>query len=426
MREATEARDATVAPGADTDSERSPDLVLRGIRVLDFTWVGAGALVTQTLAIHGAEVIKVESSTHPDNLRVSPPFRPGHENVNGSGYFISRNANKHSFALNMGTAKAREIARALLEKSDIVTNNYRPGIMERWGLSYEQARALNPAIIYLAMPMLGSTGPHRDFVGFGSTVAAIAGIAEISGLPDRPPIGTNTHYPDHVPNPGHALVALLAALYRRKVTGEGTQIELAQLESTVNVIGPEILAASVGVGTPRTGNHVADAAPHGVFRCAGEDSWCAIAVRADAEWDRFRQVLDTRRVLGVPRFATTEARKASESELDHLISGYTVTWDRDALASALQRNGVPAHPVQSVADLLTDEQLQARGFWRHLKHAEIGQYVTGSLPFRWKDGPFAPTRPAPLLGEHTWEIAHRVLGMSKDDYEALCEEGVLR
>lgn len=415
-----------MTPGTDADSQRSSELALKGIRVLDFTWVGAGALVTQTLAIHGAEVIKIESSVHPDNLRVSPPFSPGHENVNGSGYFISRNGNKNSFALNMGTDKAREIARALLEKSDIVANNFRPGIMERWGLGYEQARTINPAVIYLAMPMLGSTGPHRDFVGFGSTIQAITGMVEISGLPDRPPIGTNTHYPDHVPNPGHALVVLLAALYRRKVTGQGANIELSQLESTVNVIGPEILAASVGVRTTRSGNRVADAAPHGVFRCAGEDGWCAIAVRTDAQWDGLRQVLDAEQVLGSPRFASAEARKASEAELEQLISRYTVTWERELLAKALQQGGVPAYPVQSVGDLMADEQLQARGFWHHLDHAEIGPYVTGSLPFRWKDSPFGPTRPAPLLGEHTWEIAHRVLGMSKDDYDALCAEGVLR
>jgi benzylsuccinate CoA-transferase BbsF subunit len=416
----------TEAPGAESNSPQSPELALRGIRVLDFTWVGAGALVTQTLAIHGAEVIKVESATHPDNLRVTPPFSPGHENVNGSGYFISRNANKYSFALNMGTDKGRQIARLLLEKSDVVTNNYRPGIMERWGLGYEQARAINPAIVYLAMPMLGSTGPHRDFVGFGSTVAAVAGLTEISGRPDRPPIGTNTHYPDHVPNPGHALVVLLAALYRRKLTGEGANIELAQLESTVNIIGPEVLAASAGIPVTRSGNRVADAAPHGVFRCAGEDTWCAIAVRTDAQWDGLRKVLDTQQVLGAPRFAAAGERKASEAELERLISRYTVTWERNELARALQGAGVPAYPVQSVADLMTDEQLQARGFWHHLEHAEVGRYVTGALPFRWKGGPFAPTRPAPLLGEHTWEVAHRVLGLSRNDYDALCAEGVLQ
>jgi benzylsuccinate CoA-transferase BbsF subunit len=407
------------------NDETSSELVLQDIRILDFAWVGAGALVTQTFAIHGAEVIKIETSTHPDNLRVTAPFRPGHENVNGSGYFASRNANKYSFALNMATEKAHEIARELLETSDIVINNFRPGIMERWGLGYEQASAINPGIIYVSMPMQGSTGPHKDFMGFGSTISAVSGIVEMSGLPDREPIGTNTHYPDHVPNPGHALVVLLAALYRRSITGQGANIELAQLESTVNAAGPSILAASLDVDVKRTGNRVADAAPHGVFRCAGEDQWCAIAVRNDEQWAGLREVIDADDLLTAERFDSFEGRKAGEDEIESALSEYTLTWDREQLASALQRNGVPAYVVQTIPDLLDDPQLLERGFWRHLDHGEIGSYVTGSLPFRWEGGAFAPTRPAPLLGEHTWELASRILGMSKDEFDTLVSEGVL-
>lgn len=400
--------------------------VLSDIRVLDFAWVGAGALVTQTFAIHGAEVIKVESATHPDNLRVTAPFRPDHDNVNGSGYFASRNANKYSFALNMSTEKAHEIAREFLAKSDVVINNFRPGIMERWGLGYEQARAINPGIIYISMPMQGSTGPHRDFSGFGSTISAVSGIVDMSGLPDRAPIGTNTHYPDHVPNPGHALIILLAALYRRSITGEGANIELAQLESTVNCTGPAILAASLNVDVQRTGNRVADEAPHGVFQCAGDDKWCAIAVRTKSQWEGLRRVLDVNHLLDDPAFNTLAGRKSAEDDIERIIGEYTVSWERERLAGALQAIGVPSYAVQTIPDLLSDQQLNERGFWRHLEHEEIGVYVTGSLPFRWEGGAFAPTRGAPLLGEHTWEIASRVLGMSKDEFDRLTAEGVLK
>ncbi|MGA7834581.1 MAG: CoA transferase [Acidimicrobiales bacterium] len=399
--------------------------VLKDIRILDFAWVGAGALVTQTFAIHGAEVIKIETSTHPDNLRVTAPFRPGHENVNGSGYFASRNANKYSFALNMATEKSHEIARTLLERSDVVINNFRPGIMERWGLGYEQASALNPGIVYVSMPMQGSTGPHRDYMGFGSTISAVSGIVEMSGLPDRPPIGTNTHYPDHVPNPGHALVVLLAALYRRSITGQGANIELAQLESTVNASGPAILAASLGVDVKRMGNRVADAAPHGVFGCAGDDKWCAIAVRSDEQWRSLRRVIDAEGRLTSTNFDAFEGRKEHEDEIERVLGEYVAIWDREKLAAALQNAGVPAYVVQSIPDLLADPQLIERGFWRHLHHKEVGSYVTGSLPFRWAGGAFAPTRPAPLLGEHTWELAERVLGMSREQFDTLVAEGVL-
>lgn len=408
-----------------SDEVGTGEQVLKGIRILDFAWVGAGALVTQTFAIHGAEVIKIETSTHPDNLRVTAPFRPGHENVNGSGYFASRNANKYSFALNMATEKAHAIARELLKTSDIVINNFRPGIMERWGLGYEQARALNPGVIYVSMPMQGSTGPHRDYMGFGSTISAVAGIVEMSGLPERTPIGTNTHYPDHVPNPGHALVVLLAALYRREMTGQGANIELAQLESTVSVVGPEILAASLGVNVERTGNRVADSAPHGVFQCSGDDLWIALAVQNDEQWKNLRRVIDTAERLQSPDFDSFDGRKQREDEIEEVLTAYIKTWDRGDLASALQLCGVPAYEVQSIPDLLNDAQLLERGFWRHLDHKEVGTYVTGSLPFRWEGGAFAPTRPAPMLGEHTWELAEKILGMTKEEFDTLVSEGVL-
>ena len=249
---------------------------LKDIRVLDFCWVGAGAFVTKLLADLGAEVIKVESRARPDNLRLSPPFRPGAEGLEGSGYFASRNSNKKSFALDMRTPKARAIALDLAARSHVLTSNFRPGVLERWGLGYADICELNPSIVYLTMPMQGADGPNSSYIGFGSTISALSGLMHLSGRPDRPPVGTGTHYPDHVPNPGHALVAVLAALYHRERTGEGQAIEVSQLESTVNVIGPAILAHSLGEPPPgRTGNRVPTASPHGTFPCL-DDQWVAV------------------------------------------------------------------------------------------------------------------------------------------------------
>ena len=150
--------------------------VLAGVRVLDFCWVGAGALVTKLLAEHGAEVIKVESRARPDNLRVAPPYRPGAENLDGSGYFASRNNDKKSLALNMKTEKGRELGYALASRADVVANNFRPGVMERWGLAYDSVAAVNPSVVYLSMPMQGSDGPNSGYIGFGSTIAALSGL----------------------------------------------------------------------------------------------------------------------------------------------------------------------------------------------------------------------------------------------------------
>ena len=147
--------------------------VLSGIRVLDFCWVGAGALVTKVLAEHGAEVIKVESRARPDNLRVAPPYRPGAENLDGSGYFASRNNDKKSLTLNMRTERGRELACELATQADVVANNFRPGVMDRWGLGYDAVAAVNPSVVYLSMPMQGSDGPNSGYIGFGSTIAAV-------------------------------------------------------------------------------------------------------------------------------------------------------------------------------------------------------------------------------------------------------------
>jgi benzylsuccinate CoA-transferase BbsF subunit len=398
---------------------------LAGQCVLDFCWVGAGALVTKMLAEHGATVIKVESRAHPDNLRLAPPYREGAEDLDGSGYFASRNPNKKSFALNMSHPEARDIARELVRHSTIVANNFRPGVMERWSLSYEEVRPLQPSLIYLSMPMQGSDGPHRRFVGFGSTISALAGLVHLSGRPERTPVGTGTHYPDHVPNPGHALVALLAAVYRREVTGEGEYIELAQLESTVNVIGPAIVAQSASGDAPtRQGNRVADASPHGVFPCADEDRWCAIAARTDAEWRAIAGVLGHPEWLQDARFTGLAGRKDHEDALEELIAEATRPWDRWELMAALQAAGVPAAVVETPGDLVDDPHLRERGFWRSLSHPVMGDIVSPGLPFWTSTGQAGPTRAAPLLGEHTWELAESLLGMGRDEYNRLAEAGV--
>ena len=212
---------------------------LAGLRVLDFCWIGAGAFVTRILADLGAEVIKVESRSHPDNLRLSGPHQPGAQPLESSGYFASRNTSKKSIALNMSHPQARQIA---LRLADAMLDRQQQFSSRRHGevgprLRARSQRSIRPSSISPCR-CRGASGPHRDYIGFGSTIAALCGLVDMAGLPGRAPIGTGTHYPDHVPNPGHALVAVLAAAFHRARTGEGQHIELAQIESTVNVLGP--------------------------------------------------------------------------------------------------------------------------------------------------------------------------------------------
>lgn len=398
---------------------------LKDIRVLDFCWVGAGAFVTKLLADLGAEVIKVESRARPDNLRLSPPFRPGAVGLEGSGYFASRNSNKKSFALDMRTPKARTIALDLAARSHVLTSNFRPGVLERWGLGYADIRELNPSIVYLTMPMQGADGPNSSYIGFGSTISALSGLMHLSGRPDRPPVGTGTHYPDHVPNPGHALVALLAALYHRERTGEGQAIEVSQLESTVNVIGPAILAHSLGEPPPgRTGNRVPTASPHGTFPCL-DDQWIAVSCQKDEHWRAFAQAIGLPGLADDDRFRTLADRKRHEDELEALIALTTTDFDRETLVARLRAVGVPAAPVNSSRDVLDDDALVERGYWQHIEHPIIGPMTVAGPPFRFDGRDRPDLRPAPLLGQHTHEVAREVLGLDDATIDALIAEGVL-
>ena len=393
---------------------------LASLRVLDYCWVGAGALVTKLLADHGAEVIKIESVKRPDNLRLAPPYRPGTEGIEGSGYFASRNSSKKSFALNMSHPEAPAIARRLAAASSIVTSNFRPGIMERWGLAYETIAAFNPSVIYLSMPMQGNDGPGRAFVGFGSTISALSGLVGSSGLPGRTPVGTGTHYPDHVPNPGHALVALLAAVYRRELTGQGQSIEVSQFESTVNMLGPDVIARSVdGLRPPREGNRSPQASPSGVFPVDGVDLWCAISVESEAGWASFADVLRHREWATDARFATLADRKANEDDLDRLVVQATRVWSGGDLVDALQAHGIAAALVETSGDLMTNPQLTARGFWDRADHPVMGNISVNRAPFRSSLHEGAPRSAAPLLGQHTRELAASVLGIEGDDYDDL-------
>jgi benzylsuccinate CoA-transferase BbsF subunit len=398
---------------------------LAGLRVLDFCWIGAGAFVTRILADLGAEVIKVESRTHPDNLRLSGPHQPGAKPLEGSGYFASRNTSKKSIALNMSHPRARQIALTLASRCSIVSNNFRPGVMEKWGLGYAEVAAVNPSVIYLAMPMQGSSGPNRDYIGFGSTIAALCGLVSMAGRPGRSPLGTGTHYPDHVPNPGHALVAVLAAAFHRARTGEGQQIELAQIESTVNMLGPSVLAcAATGVLPQTNGNRRAGAVPRGVFPCTGDDVWCAIEANDDRDWQGLVDALGAPEWMRDDELKTLPGREARQDAIEARLAQETGRYSAAELVARLQAHGVAAAKVATSADVTSDPQLLARRYWHHVPHAEMGSVLVNLPPFRAVGEERVAPGPPPLLGEHTVEVASELLGFDEAECRRLMDEKV--
>ena len=400
-------------------------LPLTGVRIADFTWVGAGPFLTKPLADHGADVIKVESRTRTDSIRDMPPFANGVRGINRSGYFANRNSSKKSICLDLKTTEGRDLALRLIAVSDIVVNNFTPGTMDRLGLGYDEARRVRPDVIYLEMPMQGSTGPHRDYRGYGQSIGAAGGVFGLSGYPDRPPVGTGTNYPDHVPNPLHGAIAVLAALRNRRRTGRGQYIEVAQLESTVNLIGPAMVAAAAGEPTSRRGNQDDYAIPHGVYPCAGDDTWCAIAVESDTQWSALVQVLGSPDWALSPTLQSSAGRRANP-RLDESLASETAGWEPTLLADALTAVGVPAARVNTARDLIdSDPQLRARGHWVKLRHPEMGDTIYDGIPYRLSKTPGRLQWAAPQLGADTWDVLTDLLGVSNSEYNRLEASGAV-
>ena len=403
------------------------DLPLAGVRVADFTWFGAGPIYTAVLAHHGAQVIRIESQSHIDGLRLAHPMPEGKYTWNVSGYFNNFNAGKLSFSLNMKHPKALDVALRLISLSDIVAENYTAGTLEKWGLTYEAMLAVKPDIILVREPMQGAGGPHGDFGGFGFVITPLAGVSHLSGFPHREPVGLGTNYTDYVINPGHAAIATLAALRYRNRTGRGQLIEVAQVESSICAVSTAILeyTANGRVGT-REGNRLGHAAPHGAYPCAGDDHWCAIAVFSDDEWRALCRAMGHPEWAREERFATLQGRKENEDELDLLIEGWTALHSAEDVMETLQAAGVPAGVVQSAQDVLeNDPHLKARGYYVYLDHPEAGRTAYDGPGFRLSKTPGRLQSPAPMLGEHTALVCSEVLGMDDEEMAQLVMEGVL-
>jgi benzylsuccinate CoA-transferase BbsF subunit len=425
-------------------------LPLSGIRVADFSWYGAGPIGTQTLAWYGAEVIRIESEARVDGLRTTQPVPIGKSGYNVSGYYNNFNSNKMSFTLNMSRPEALNVALRLIAVSDVVVENYQAGVFEKWGLTYEAMTEVNSEVIFVRQPVAGTTGPHRDFSAFGAVMTPITGISHLSGFEDRPPIGIGTNYPDYVINPGHQVIAILAALRHRRRTGRGQYVESAQLESTTPVIGPAIIDYTAnGRVQTRQGNRQENAAPHAVFPCQSrkmtpplpgappvigmpppsgedEDRWIAIAVFTDGQWEALKTVAGNRDWTSDSRFDTFRGRKQHEDELESAIGRWTHETQAEDLMERLQAAGVPAGVVQTSEDVLDhDVHLKARGYYAYLDHPETGRSAYDSSPFRLSKTPGGAERPAPLLGEHTMYVAKDVIGLSDDEIADLVAAQVL-
>lgn len=407
---------------------------LSGIKVADFSWFGAGPICAENLASFGATVVRVESEAHLDGLRGVGPFATGKTSYNVSGYFNAYNAGKLDVTLNLNTDLGKQMARKLIAWCDIFITNQTSRMIERWGFSYDEIAKLNPTVIAAYQPMQGFDGPHKDFFGFGSVLSAITGYNYLSGFPNRTPMGLGTNYPDYVINPGHTLVAILAALHHRTRTGKGQRIELAQIESSVAPLAPLIMEYTAnGRVAGRRGNRLPHAAPHGAFRCKDndfdgepEERWIAFGVFDDVQWRGLVDAMGSPPWASDVTFASHDSRKQHEDDLEAHVTAWTREHTPEALMVLLQSKGVPAGVVQNARDVLdADEHLKARGYYVYLDHPEAGRTAYDGPPLRLSKTPGELRTPAPLLGEHNEYVCKEILGMNDDEIaEALIEQAL--
>lgn len=415
-------------PSEDPTQSPVPSGALAGVKVLDFGWAIVGSLTGKFLADHGAEVIRVESASRPDMTRVDRRYsKSSLSSLDDKPWFAHLNTSKHSLSLDLKNPRSREVLDRLIAWADVVNENFTPGTLQRLGLDYDYMTTINPDIIFISGSLFGQTGPLAAEWGIDGTGAAISGRLNLTGWPDRIPITPSSGiYGDYVV-PLMNATAVVAALAHREKTGLGQYMEASMFEVTAQQITPAVLDwQSNGRLEGRTGNRVANASPHGVFPCTGEDRWCAIAVFSNQEWTDFVAALGDPEWAADSRFATLEARKANEDELERLVAEWTSTRDPHEVMTYLQERGVRAAAVQGPEDIIDkDPQLRERGFLQTVDHAVLGPFGHQTPPFKLSATP-AQLRPAPNIGEHNEYICTELLGLSDPEYIELLLEDVFR
>jgi benzylsuccinate CoA-transferase BbsF subunit len=401
-------------------------LPLKGLRVANFGWVWAGPVTGQTLGFLGAEVYKIESRARIDLTRMLPPFAGGVRDPDRSISNHAGWAGNGSVSLNLKKPEAQELARQLIAKSDVVVENFGPGVMQELHLGYEDLRALKPDIIMFSMPAAGLYGPLKDVRTYGLSLSSITGIDSLTGYFGGPPIPFENAFADPYNGVMGAFAVLVALSYRDR-TGKGQHIDYSQQEVVMQMVGPAFMDYELNgrVAGPMGNRHpLAAAAPHGVFPCAGEDRWISIAVATDQEWRGLLAVMDNAEWAQAPEFASPAARIRNISALHERLAEWTRTFNDYELAQLLQRHGVAAAPVLNVADLLHDPHYRARGTFIEVTHplgfqeTIYGAYVKTSRTE-------ANVHPGPSIGQDNDHVFKELLGLSEERYRQLIEKQVI-
>jgi crotonobetainyl-CoA:carnitine CoA-transferase CaiB-like acyl-CoA transferase len=406
-----------------TAGARGVEGIFAGLKIAEFGAGAAAPLATRYFADQGATVIKIESRQRPDFLRTLRDDGSG--KIDNSLFFACLNPNKLSAGLNMKDPRALPLAKRLIAWADVVIENFAPGVMRKWGLDYESIADACPGVIMISTCLWGQTGPERAYPGFGGQGSALAGFNYLTGWPDREPLGPFGTITDSI-SPRFAAVSIGAALLRRARTGRGTYIDLSQVESGIYGLTEWLLGfEATGRSFGRIGNRSPHAVPHGVFPCAGEDRWVALAVHDDADWQRLVHALGSPAWATASELSTLEGRLRQVDLIEHRLTEWTKAHAAEALAARLQAAGLDAALVADMQDVLQDPQLTHRRHFNELTHPVVGRHVVEANGMRFSESPMRFTRAAPCLAADSEAVYCEHLGLSKTEFEELAAGGVL-
>ncbi len=398
---------------------------LMGVKVLDFGWALVGSLTGKYLADYGAQVIRVESSSRIDLTRTNRlTAKSSGSNPDDKPWFTHLNTSKMSLGINLKHPRAKRVIEGLIQWADVINENFTPGTLAKLGFDYESVSQMRPDIIMVSGSAYGQTGPMAQEWGVDGTGASLSGYLDITGWPDRGPVGPNPPYGDAVLPYFNALAVVAALDYKRR-TGKGQYIDGSMLEICVHQITPALLDwNSNNRLQTRNGNRIPCAAPHGVFPCKGNDRWCAIGVFTEEEWEAFCHVMGDPPWTKEPRFKDLHARKANEALLEEYVSEWTRLHSAETVMEKMQAAGIPAGVTQTMEDLLEhDPQMKERDFLIPLEHPVIGIHGHPTPPYKLSKTK-AQIKTAPCLGEHTHYVCTRILGMSDEEFIELLQDGL--
>lgn len=400
---------------------------LKGVRVLDLTQFEAGPSCTEALAWLGAEVVKVENPKGGDPGRGSFGKVPGGSD---SWYFLLFNASKKSVTVNLKDPEGLQLVKDLAKSADVMIENFAPGAIERLGLGYDVIKTINPGIIYAQVKGFGEGSPYENNLAFDMIAQASGGLMSITGEPGQPPVKPGTTLGDTGTGMLMA-ISILAALYRRKETGEGEHIQLAMQDAMLQYIRVAFAAqAAYGVAAPRAGAKLLSGPnpPCGIFPCkpGGPNDYVYVYTsRANPlHWERLLKLIGREDLIGDPRYETGMVRAEREPEIDEMISAWTRQHDKHEAMRLIGAAGIPAGAVLDTQELQDDPSLEARGIMQHMPHPMNGDFKMPGWPARFGGTP-PPVAPSPLLGEHNVDVLTGWLGLGEDDVAKLKDSGII-